>query len=429
MRIQYDEKSSWNAMNVPMVVYLAFSAVVFVAMYLNRLPKSLYGGIAVCLVFGYGLKFIIEHVTILKKTIGLAAVSVTTALFVYWHWIPESTVKIVKATINGNTDLLSFFVGALLCGSIMGMDRKLLIKAGSRYFIPIFGGILFSYGGSVLIGQLLGYSAKDVILFITGPIMGGGNGAGAVPMSEIYSAAMGIPQGEMYSKLIPAVTMGNWMAVLGAVILNILGNRYENLTGHGALMKGYSVESSSTHYDFSPRMIDFGIGMAMTAGFMVFGRIASLIAPSIHPYAFTILAVAAVKILGFLPERIEYSVVQWYQFIKDNFIVVIMAGVGIAMFNIKSMLQILTWQLLVLIVAVVVLAVLGAGLLGLLVKFYFIESAITAGLCMCNAGGNGDVYVLTACDRMELMSFAQISSRLGGAVILIIQSIMVTLLV
>lgn len=103
-----------------------------------------------------------------------------------------------------------------------------------------------------------------------------------------------------------------------------------------------------------------------------------------------------------------------------------MAGVGIAMFNISSMLQVLTWQYLVLVITVVVMAILGAGLFGLLVKFYFVESAITAGLCMANVGGNGDVYVLTACNRMELMPFAQISSRLGGALILIIQSFMIS---
>ena len=73
-------------------------------------------------------------------------------------------------------------------------------------------------------------------------------------------------------------------------------------------------------------------------------------------------------------------------------------------------------------------AIIGSGLVGRLVGFYPVESAITAGLCMANMGGTGDVAVLSAAHRMELMPFAQISSRIGGAFMLILASVLLQII-
>ena len=77
---------------------------------------------------------------------------------------------------------------------------------------------------------------------------------------------------------------------------------------------------------------------------------------------------------------------------------------------------------------VVIGAVVGAGGIGYLVGFYPIDSAVTAGLCMANRGGNGDVAVLGAARRMDLMAYAQLSSRLGGGIVLIVASFLFSFL-
>ena len=104
-----------------------------------------------------------------------------------------------------------------------------------------------------------------------------------------------------------------------------------------------------------------------------------------------------------------------------------MVGIGIAYTNLGDIIGAFSISYVVLVLLVVLGAIIGAGIIGKLVGFYPIEAAITAGLCMANMGGTGDVAVLTASKRMELMPFAQISSRLGGAFIILLASFLVPL--
>ena len=48
-------------------------------------------------------------------------------------------------------------------------------------------------------------------------------------------------------------------------------------------------------------------------------------------------------------------------------------------------------------------------------KMYPIEVAIV-NACHSGLGGTGDVMILTAAERVELMPFAQVATRIGGAI-------------
>jgi Na+/citrate or Na+/malate symporter len=105
-----------------------------------------------------------------------------------------------------------------------------------------------------------------------------------------------------------------------------------------------------------------------------------------------------------------------------------MFGIGCAYTDLAVVKESFTVTYFVIVLITILGALIGTAFAGRLVKFYPVESMVTAGLCMSNMGGTGDVATLGAANRMELMPFAQISSRIGGAIIIVIASILVPLI-
>ena len=70
---------------------------------------------------------------------------------------------------------------------------------------------------------------------------------------------------------------------------------------------------------------------------------------------------------------------------------------------------------LITIVSTVVTLMSVGAVVGRLLKMYPIEAAII-NACHSGQGGTGDVAILTAANRMQLMPFAQIATRIGGAI-------------
>jgi Na+/citrate or Na+/malate symporter len=153
--------------------------------------------------------------------------------------------------------------------------------------------------------------------------------------------------------------------------------------------------------------------------FFEWGKVLANYIP-LHSYALMIISVAVVKALGILPRKYEMGAFQWFRFVMSNLTPALLVGIGIAYTDLNQVIAAINPTYIVLVFTVVVGSVIGSGLVGKLLGFYPIEAAITGGLCMANMGGTGDVAVLSASKRMELMPFAQISSRIGGAFMLIL---------
>ena len=319
------------------------------------------------------------------------------------------------------------------------MNRKLLVKAAARYFPAIFGGLILAFGLCMGVAALMGYPVMNALLLIALPIMGGGMGAGATPLSKIFEASSSMSATEALSVMTPAVAIGNAVSiVLAGILVKVIKGK---LNGNGQLMKAGHMDPKEL--EISPEMqqkrdhIDvknLGIGLLTSGAFFAWGFILQGLwnalgtGITIHAYAWMIITVAICKITNIVPESIEVACFQWFQFVMKNLTNMLLVGIGICYLDIGTVISSFSVTYLLLCAATCIGAFAGAALIGKLVGFYPFEAGVTAGLCMSNMGGTGDVAVLSAADRMELMPFAQISSRLGGAVILLLASLMLSIL-
>ncbi len=431
-----EEKQEFTLFGMKLMHFALITLVILIAMYMGVLPKGMVGAFPVIIFMGVIFNWVGDHLPIVKTYFGGGAI-VCIFVSAYLAWvkiIPPATTKIVSNFMKGE-GFLDFYIAALITGSMLSMNRKLLIKAAFRYLPAILGGVVVALGLAGLVGAVSGYGAMKAILFIAIPIMGGGMGAGAVPLSQIFGASMKVTPESILSVMVPAVALGNAMSIVAGGLLNRLGKMKPALTGEGQMLRGFNTnEDMSLESEKEKAQRDIinlnlmGIGLFAATAFMVWGRIVQKFVPSIHYYAWMILTVALFKAFDFVPEKVSRGCYQWFQFIMKNFTAPLLIGIGIAYTDMGTIIKSLSPIYIVLVFATVVGAIIGSSIMGYLVGFYPIEAAITAGLCMANMGGTGDVAVLSASNRMVVMPFAQISSRIGGAFMLVLSSVILQVL-
>ncbi len=126
------------------------------------------------------------------------------------------------------------------------MDRRTLIKGFLKIFVPLATGSVAAMMVGTLVGTALGMGAHHTFFYTVVPIMAGGIGEGAIPLSIGYADILQQNQGEILAQVLPPVMLGSLTAILLSGMLNYVGKKYPHLTGEGRLQPG-------EHDDFDPK--------------------------------------------------------------------------------------------------------------------------------------------------------------------------------
>ena len=167
----------------------------------------------------------------------------------------------------------------------------------------------------VLSGPAFGITPADAVIKYVFPIRGGGNGAGAVPMSKLYEQITGDSAVNYYAFAIIILTIANVMSIIAGCRLNCLGELKPDLTGdRKTLLRANSLDVSDEK-EIIPIFTDMcGAILPKIAG-----------AP-IHEYAYMIIFAVVLAVAGVIPASIRAGARLLQKFMNASCAVVVLTA-------------------------------------------------------------------------------------------------------
>lgn len=409
---------------LPLPLYVAIAAVTVAAALTKRLPNDIIGGFAVLMLMGFLLGEIGSRVPYLKTLGGVAILCLfVPSAMVGYHVMHPAMLKSITTTMK-TANLQYLYIACLVAGSILGMNHRILVQGFMRMFVPLLVGTLAAIGTGVGVGALFGYTPYHSFFFIVMPIVGGGIGEGILPLSIAYAEILGREQAPLVAMMVPAALLGNVVAILGSGLLKRFGDKHPHLTGNGTLVRSGAdqdlLKLQDTEQPLNLQLM--GAGLLIGCAFFILGAVLAPVTGIPGPVLMIVCA-ALMKVARLVPAKMELGAYQMYRFMSVNLTFAILVGLGTLFVSWEELVRAFTFGYFIVCASTVAALIVSGYFVGAWLKMYPVEAAIVTA-CHSGLGGTGDVAILTASNRMGLMPFAQISTRIGGAAMIVLATVM-----
>lgn len=407
---------------IPLPLYPVILALLAGFVILGKLPPDLTIMIPVLALGAYTCAQIGKSIPVLRD-IGAPAIVATflPSYLVYAHLLPAPVTKAVT-DFTKQSNFLYLFIACIIVGSILGMNRHVLIKGFLKIFFPLAIGSLAALVVGTAVGMALGLGWDRTLFSIVIPIMAGGVGEGALPLSVGYASVSHTDQGAIFAQVLPAVMLGSLTAILLAGGLNHLGRKMPHLTGEGQLQPGERDDvlgAVREGEEERPTGVPVEASTVAAAGvtavtLYLCGTVMQTLTGFPAPVTMLFLAVA-LKLLRAVSAELREGAGVLYRFFAQCVTYPLLFAIGVSLTPWDALVATFQPAVLATIVATVTTIMAAGFVVGGWIGLYPIEAAIV-NATHSGQGGTGDVAILTAANRMQLMPFAQIATRIGGAI-------------
>jgi malate:Na+ symporter len=408
---------------IPLPVYLVLLALIVRFALTGQINSEINMMIAALALGGFTCAAIGMHIPVLRSIGGAALVTIFLPSFlVDAHLLPSLFVQTVTTFTNA-TNFIYLYIAAIVVGSILSMDRKGMVRSFVKIFVPLAAGSVVAIIVGTTVGWLGGLGAWRSLFFVVIPVMAGGVGEGAIPLSIGYSEILGQNQGQVLAQLLPLAFFGNLTAILISGVLNNVGKRYPHLTGNGKLQPGTGnaiaegAQQQSSITDSNVTTADIGTvaaaGMTAITIYLLGVMLHSLI--GLPAPVGMLIIVMILKLVNVVPAEIEEGSRVVFRFFVTAVTYPLLFAVAVALTPWRELAAAFHPANLITVIATVTSLSVTGYFVGRWLKMYPVDAAIV-NATHSGLGGTGDVMILTAAERMELMPFAQVATRIGGAI-------------
>ncbi|UAW64094.1 2-hydroxycarboxylate transporter family protein [Mycoavidus sp. HKI] len=369
--------------------------------------------IALLAVFGFTCAELGARIPGLRQIGG--PVIVTTFLpscLVYYKLLPNELVSSIN-NFWQSTNILYLFIASVVVGSILSMNRLTIVRGFVKIFLPLVAGSIAAALFGTLTGMAFGLSAHQTFFYIVIPIMAGGIGEGAIPLTLGYADILNLPQKQLFAQILPAVMLGNLTAIIFAGLLNQFGKRHPCYTGNGRLHINDDGTLLKKNNNAVASVENIAAAGMIAITLYIMGILVHKLIGLPAPVTMFFLAVLA-KLTYAVSPKLEDGAHTVYHFFSTTVTYPLLFAIGVTITPWNDLLAAFNLANIVTIFVTVLTLTTVGFFVGRWVGLYPIEGAII-NACHSGMGGIGDVAILTSANRLQLMPFAQMATRLGGA--------------
>jgi len=425
-----NEKRGVTFLDLPAPLFLVFAVLLWVSFGFGWIPPTSLSLFVFLLSIALPLTWLGNKTPFLGKYLGFGALLTIFGppFLVNLGYITPDMQASIKSLCNDV--LIPLNIGLLLSGSILGkLDRKVLLRSFLLYLPVIVLSMAATVAVVFLACPLLGYSSFEGLVLTAFPCFAGGSGGPLLSIPAMLNE-IGMDGGTFIALMMAALTLSNVEAIVFSALLDSLGKVKPSWTGNGKLLRKGVFDASAGAAKFDGKIGSLHAGFFVAAALFALSQvIATLLKPiiNLNYIVWLIVLCLILKMLNVIPKEVEEKIAWASDHTVGLVLPAMMVGLGISMIDLVSLGQALNFRFFLLVTIVVLAYTVFSMLFGRLFGFYPVEAGISVGCCSCNIGGTGDLICCQVAHRLDLYPFASISTRIGGALALVVLGLILPL--